>query len=301
MECLPPTQCIFPKQSNIPTEPLGGGLSKSLNRFGEGLSSMDNYSDYRTLDIDACDDGVVVVTLNRPDRLNAFDGVMRHEIRRMIDQISKDDDASAMVLTGAGRAFCSGADLAAEDKRTWPTAANEPRFAWCLELLEMPKPTISAINGVAAGGGLGLALLCDIKMCSTKARLLPIWMKRAIHPDDMITWTLPKLVGYGRALKWLYLAEDIDLEEARASGLIQDVVDPDKLMPKALDLASRLAAGPTKHMALTKQAVLKGLTRDAWDGVLLESWSQDQALATVDREEGVRAFLEKRPPKFIGR
>ena len=184
---------------------------------------------------------------------------------------------------------------------SWPTAANEPRFAWCPELLEMPKPTISAINGVAAGGGLGLALLCDIKMCSTNARLLPIWMKRGIHPDDMITWTLPKLVGYGRALKWLYLAEDIDLEEARATGLIQDVVDPDELMPKALELASRLAAGPTKHMALTKQAVLKSLTRDAWDGVLLESWSQDQALATADREEGVRAFLEKRPPKFIGR
>lgn len=262
---------------------------------------MSDYTDYTTLDIDARDDGVVVVTLNRPDRLNAFDGVMREEIRRMIGQVGKDDAARAVVLTGAGRAFCSGADLAAADKRGWPTAANEPRFAWCLELLEMPKPTISAINGVAAGGGLGLALLCDIKICSTAARLLPIWLKRAIHPDDMITWTLPKLVGYGRALKWLYLADDIDLEEARSAGLIQDIAEPDELMPTALALASRLAAGPTKHFALTKQAVLKGLTRDAWDGVLLESWSQDQALDTEDRKEGVRAFLEKRPPRFIGR
>lgn len=262
---------------------------------------MLDYADYKTLIIDARDDGVAVVTLNRPDRLNAFDGVMRHEIRRMLQEIGGDDDIRAMVLTGAGRAFCSGADLAAEDKRSWPTSREEARFAWCLELLEMPKPTIAAVNGVAAGGGLGLALLCDIRVCATTARLLPIWLKRAIHPDDLITWTLPKLVGYGRALKWLYLAEDIDLEEAQTAGLIQDLVAPEDLMAEATGLASRLAAGPTKHIALTKQAVLKGLTRDAWDGVMLESWSQDQALATEDRKEGVAAFLEKRAPRFTGR
>jgi 2-(1,2-epoxy-1,2-dihydrophenyl)acetyl-CoA isomerase len=262
---------------------------------------MADYTDYETLDISLDDEGVIVVTLNRPDRLNAFDGVMRYEIRRMLQQVRVDDAVRALVLTGAGRAFCSGADLAATDKRSWPTGSNEPRFGWCLDLLEMPKPTISAINGVAAGGGLGLALLCDIKMCSTTARLLPIWMKRAIHPDDLITWTLPKLVGYGRALKWLYLAEDIDLMEAKAAGLIQEITAPEALLETAMALARKLAAGPTKHMALTKQAVLKGLSKDAWDSVLLESWGQDQALATEDREEGVRAFIEKRPPRFVGR
>ncbi len=262
---------------------------------------MQDYTAYETLAIDARADGVVVVTLNRPDRLNAFDGVMRAEIRRMLKQIRDDDDARAMVLTGAGRAFCSGADLAASDKRGWPTAANEPRFAWCIDLLEMPKPTIAAVNGVAAGGGLGLALLCDIRFCSETARLLPIWLKRAIHPDDLITWTLPKLVGYGRALQWLYMAEDIDLAEAKAAGLVQEILAPEALLERTLALASRLAAGPTKHIALTKQAVLKGMTRDAWDGALLESWGQDQALNSEDRKEGVRAFLEKRPPKFVGR
>jgi len=262
---------------------------------------MQDYSDYTTLKIDARDDHVVVATLNRPDRLNAFDGVMRREIRNFLKRVRDDDDARAVVITGSGRAFCSGADLAAEDKRTWPAGRSEPRFSYAVDLLEMPKPTIAAVNGVAAGGGLSIALQCDIRICSTKARLLPIFLKRAIHPDGLITWTLPKLVGYGRALKWLYLADDIDLDEAKSVGLIEDVVEPEALMDTAIALASRLAAAPTTHMALTKQTVLKGWNREPWDGALLESWGQDQAQATEDRQEGVRAFLEKRPPRFTGR
>ena len=116
-----------------------------------------------------------------------------------------------------------------------------------------------------------------------------------------MTWTLPKLVGYGRALQWLYLADDIDLEEARAAGLIQDIAPAGELQDRALALASRLATGPTKHFALAKQAVLKGLSKDPWDGALLESWGQDRALDSEDRREGVQAFLEKRPPRFVGR
>lgn len=249
----------------------------------------------------ALEDGVLTATLNRPDKLNAFDGELRAAIRTFINDARDDVDARVVVLTGAGGAFCSGADLTATDRRPWPTRGNEPMFAWCTELLELPKPTIAAVDGVAAGGGLGLALLCDIRICSDRARLLPIWNRRAIHPDDLVTWTLPRLVGYSRALKWLYLADEIDLQEALATGLIDSVTTPDDLLATTFELAQRLAEGPTQHYALTKQAVLRGLTREPADAAVLEAWGHDRALATSDHEEGIRAFKERRAPQFVGR
>ncbi|NIP16455.1 MAG: hypothetical protein GWM88_17580 [Pseudomonadales bacterium] len=244
--------------------------------------------------------GVLTVTLNRPERKNAFDGTMRHAIRRMLTEVRDDARVRALVITGAGDAFCSGADLAAEDRRPWPTGPTEPLFAWCVELLEMPKPTIAAVRGVAAGGGLGMALLCDIRFCAEDARLLPIWMRRAIHPDDLITWTLPRLVGYSRAMKWLYLAEDIPLVEAQEAGLIEELCAPEAVLATAQALAEKLARGPTRHLALTKQAVLKGLSQTPWESAALESWGQDRAFASEDFKEGVRAFREKRTPRFRG-
>ncbi|MCP5032282.1 MAG: enoyl-CoA hydratase/isomerase family protein, partial [Actinomycetia bacterium] len=158
------------------------------------------YRSYEALETELTEDGVLTVTLDRPERLNAFNGPLRRSIRSIIDDAAVDAEVRVFVLTGAGRGFCSGADLTAEDRSPVPVAPHDPAFAWCVDLLEMPKPTIAAVNGVAAGGGLGFALLCDIRICSTEAKLLPIWMKRAIHPDDLITWTLPRLVGLSRAL-----------------------------------------------------------------------------------------------------
>ena len=168
---------------------------------------MTRYDGYTGVEVEVHDDGIVVCTLNRPESLNAFDGQMRQDIHRLLYEVSSDDEARVFVMTGAGRAFCSGADLTAKDRRGWPIRSHEPMFGWCTDLLEMPKPTICALNGLAAGGGLGLSLLFDIRICSSTAKLLPICMKRAIHPDDLITWTLPRLVGYSRALARLAIVQ----------------------------------------------------------------------------------------------
>ena len=262
---------------------------------------MPSYEYADSLRVELSESGVLTATLNRPERKNAFDGELRVAIRELLRDARDDDAARVLVITGAGGAFCSGADLTTEDRRPWPTRGPEPMFAWCIDLLEMPKPTIAAVDGVAAGGGLGLALLCDIRLCSNRARLLPIWSKRAIHPDDLVTWTLPRLVGYSRALTWLYLAEDVPLDEALATGLVREVRTPEELLPRTHELAERLATGPTRHYALTKQAVLRGLTREPQDAAMLESWGQDRALASDDFKEGVKAFLERRSPNFQGR
>lgn len=262
---------------------------------------MPDYQYGDSLQTELSETGVLTATLNRPERLNAFDGELREAIYNMLGDVRDDGDVRALVLTGAGRAFCSGADLSAPDQRKWPSRPHEPRFMWCVDLLEMPKPTIAAIHGAAAGGGLGLALLCDIRICSDRARLIPIWNKRAIHPDDLVTWTLPRHVGYSRALMWLYLAEDIPLDDARSTGLVMDVCAPEDLLPRAQALAEKLAAGPTLHYALTKQAVLRGLIREPKDSAMIEVWGQNRASESEDREEGVRAFRERRAPVFKGR
>ena len=252
------------------------------------------------LQVDHRKNGVVIATMNRPEVLNALNGSMRIAIRQLVTDVKKDPSARALILTGAGNAFCSGADLRAEDSRPWPRGPADPEFSWCVDLLEMPKPTIAVVNGVAAGGGLGIALLCDFRFCSQSTRLIPVWSKRGIHPDDLITWTLPRLAGYSRALKWLYSGDDIPLEDAAHSGLIEPLIEESILMDKAIEFADRLAAGPTVQYALTKQAVLKSLTREPWDSAALESWGQDKARQTQDFKEGIKAFQERRPPEFKG-
>lgn len=265
------------------------------------LRRMGSFEGYECVDVELTDAGVVIATLNRPERLNSFNGQMRQDIHRLIGEVGADPAARVFVMTGAGRAFCSGADLTADDRRGWPIATHEPMFEWCTALLELPKPTICALNGLAAGGGLGLALLFDIRVCADDARLLPIWMKRAIHPDDLITWTLPRLVGYSRALEWLYTAEEIPVDAAHAAGMVNHVRPTDEVLPAALELAAGLAAGPPAHLAMTKQAVMRGLTADATHAALLESWGQTKALASDDFQEGLAAFKERRPPRFVGR
>ncbi len=262
-------------------------------------TAIGSYQGYEDFLVEKRPDGVVIGTLNRPEVLNALGGGLRLSIRRFIHEVGQDPEARVLVFTGAGRGFCSGADLTTGGPG-WPAAPTDSGFAWCVDLLSLNKPTIAAINGAAAGGGLGLTLLCDIRVCSDRARLIPIWLKRAIHPDDLVTWTLPRLAGYSRALKYLWLAEDIPLDEAERTGLIEKVVPADQLMEYTLNLASRLAKGPLLHMGLTKQAVLKQLQHDPWQAAMYESWSASRAASSPDGQEGRAAFRERREPAFKG-
>ena len=262
------------------------------------------YEGYEDFLIEKRDDGVVIGTMNRPEKLNALGGGLRPSIRRFIQEVGQDPEARVLVFTGAGRGFCSGADLstgAGGPGTQWPAGPLEPGFAWCVDLLALNKPTIAAINGPAAGGGLGLSLLCDIRIVSDRARLIPIWLKRGIRPDDLASWTLPRLVGYTRALKYLYLAEDIPLDEAERIGLVDKVVPHEQFWDHTLQLASRLAKGPPVHMGLAKQAVMKGLYLDPWEAAMMEQWSGSKTSGLEDSKEGGAAFRERREPVFTGR
>ena len=138
------------------------------------------------LRVEVRDNGVVVATLNRPEVLNALNGALREGIYELIGEVANDASLRALVITGAGRGFCSGADLRAKDQRSWPRGSADPEFAWCVDLLQMPKPTSAAINGVAAGGGLGIALLCDFRICSAASRLIPA----LIHRSRFSNWEM---------------------------------------------------------------------------------------------------------------
>ena len=262
---------------------------------------MTDYSSYETIAVDVRKHGVVVMTLNRPDRLNAFDGVMRHEIRATIQQVSADPDARCLVLTGAGRGFCAGADLAADDKRPWPTGPSEPRFAWCVELLEMPKPTIAAINGAAAGGGLGLALLCDIRIASDKALMGEVFVNLGIIPGDGGAWYLPRIVGRAKAFEMAFTGDVLKARECLDIGLVHKIVSHDDLMEACMTMAKKIASKPPEALRMTKRLLKESEAQSLSSSLEMAAGFQALAQSTRDYEEAAFAFDEKRKPVFTGR
>jgi 2-(1,2-epoxy-1,2-dihydrophenyl)acetyl-CoA isomerase len=210
-----------------------------------------------------------------------------------------------LVLTGAGRGFCSGADMAAAPAEGAPPPSRleieESRFGWIARFRTMRKPVIAAVNGVAAGGGFSLALACDIRIASDQARFVSAFIRRAILPDQCSTWLLPHLVGTSRALLMHWLSDDVKAEEALRIGLADRVVPHDQLMAQTLELARRLAKGPSVTIELTKQAVYHAM------GVSLETHAEyeenllNKVHHTEDMKEGRLAFREKRQPVFKGR
>ncbi len=252
------------------------------------------------------DSGVMRITLNRPDVLNSFNMAMGRELQGVLDAAASDRAVRAVLLTGAGRAFCAGQDLGSvslDDPAGLPDLGDVVAALWnpiIRRIRALEKPVVAAVNGVAAGAGANVALACDIVLASRSASFLQAFSKLGIIPDSGGTFFLPRLVGTARATALMFLAEKVPAAQAAEWGMIWKVCEPEALMSEADALAVQLAALPTRGFALTKQAINASMTNDIVAQLDEEERLQREAGKTHDFVEGVRSFLEKRAPEFRG-
>src|SRR5688572_15504429 len=254
----------------------------------------------------AVDQGVATITLCRPDVLNSFNRRMAQELQRALARAGGDADVRAVLLTGAGRGFCAGQDLAeatagnvAEmDLGDVVKASYNPIVR---AIRELEKPVVCAVNGVAAGAGANLAFACDLVIAAEDASFVQSFSKIGLVPDTSGTFFLPRLVGPARATAMMFLAEKVPATRALEWGMIYQVVPPAVLMESAMSISKQLAQMPTRGLALTKRAINESLANDLQAQLALEEEMQRQAGRTEDYAEGVKAFLEKRKPVYTGR
>ncbi|MEM9332759.1 MAG: 2-(1,2-epoxy-1,2-dihydrophenyl)acetyl-CoA isomerase PaaG [Pseudomonadota bacterium] len=252
-------------------------------------------------------DALTVITLNRPEQLNAFNDQQHLELRRALETARDDDACRAILLTGSGRGFCAGQDLG---DRNPDTMDGPPDLGYTLEtfynplirlIRDIPKPVICAVNGVAAGAGANIAFACDLVFAAKSAKFIEAFSKIGLVPDSGGTWTLPRLVGEARAKAMILTAEPVMAEEAERIGLIYKCVEDEALLEQAKALALQFASGPTYGFGLTKKA-LHASAANTLDAQLdLERDLQREAGRSNDYAEGVRAFMQKRPPTFEGK
>lgn len=253
----------------------------------------------------AADAGVASLTMNRPEVLNALNDELLSGLREGLARAKADASVRAVLLTGAGRGFCAGADLAAGPKRAGlhdvAQSLRERYHPIVLAMRQYPKPIVAAVNGVAAGAGMSLALACDIVLAGESASFLQAFARIGLVPDCGSTWMLPRLVGDVRARALTMLADKIGAADALRYGLVWQVFADDKLMIEAQATAKRLAAMPTRALDLIKQALAVSSGNGFGEQLEVEALHQAQAIATEDHKEGVAAFLGKRPAQFKGR
>jgi 2-(1,2-epoxy-1,2-dihydrophenyl)acetyl-CoA isomerase len=247
-------------------------------------------------------DGVATITLARPESLNALNAGMRAELQAALKAASRDDEVRAVVLTGEGRGFCSGADLrGGSGERDFRRLLTDEYNPLIMALRELPRPVIAAVNGVAAGAGMSLALACDLVYAADDARFILAFGRIGLVPDSGMTRTLVRALGRHRAAALIFTGEPLGAAEAQAAGLVREVIPADELAASAHAAALALAAAPTRAIALAKRAI-----NHAEDALLAESLAMEAALQelagrTQDHAEGVAAYAEKREPRFLGR
>ena len=249
-------------------------------------------------------DGLATLTLNAPDKLNAVSRRMIAEIKQAWEEIGADGSVRAVLLTGSGRGFCAGADLADPDRKNDADSGSalDKFFNPVIRTMRaLPKPIVAAVNGVAAGVGMSFAMAADITIAAKSASFLQAFSRIGLLPDGGSTWFLPRLVGEQRARALAMLAPQISAEQAKQWGLIWDVVDDAALMPTATELARRLANGPTLSLARIKDAMNQAAKNDLSQQLDIERDFQRELGRTEDFREGVSAFLAKRKAEFKGK
>jgi 2-(1,2-epoxy-1,2-dihydrophenyl)acetyl-CoA isomerase len=251
------------------------------------------------------EDGVAIVTLNRPETLNALSLSMREGLATVFEGFRSDDTVRAVVLTGAGRAFCAGGDVkgmadarSSVDMRDF-IRGSVHRAVKAMATLE--KPVIAMVNGVAVGAGCSIVMACDLIIASEAAKFGQAFIRVGLSPDWGGAYFLPRLVGPAKAKELLFTGKLIDAREAERIGLVNQVVPPEELEPTVISLARQLAQGPTKAIGIAKMLVTRGLELDLGSLLDYEAYAAAVCVQTEDHHEGVRAFIEKRPPVFKGR
>jgi 2-(1,2-epoxy-1,2-dihydrophenyl)acetyl-CoA isomerase len=253
------------------------------------------------------DAGVLSITLNRPDKLNAFNPEMHGLLRKALERALDEPEIRAVLLTGAGRGFCAGQDLSERDVKPGaaPVDLSVSIGSYYNPLVRrlrgLPKPIVCAVNGVAAGAGANIALACDIVIAARSASFVQAFSKIGLLPDSGGTYLLPRLAGTARAMGLALLGEKLSAEDAERWGLIWKSVDDARLMEEASGLARRLAAGPTKGYALIKRAIYESAGNSLESQLDLERDLQREAGFSEDYREGVSAFLQKREPSYRGK